>query len=258
MIVLLSPAKDLTDAPAKGVGTVTRPRLLEHSAPLVDKLRGMGVKKLGALMDVSAKLAELNHARYQAWEPSFTRANALPAAFAFNGEAYRGLDIRSLDADDLRFAQRHLRILSGLYGLLRPLDLMRPYRLEMGTALAMGRGVKDLYAYWGDRITEELNTDLGASKGDTVVNLASAEYFKAVRPKLLRARVVTPVFKDRTAGGYKVVMVFAKRQRGAMARHIVQHRVLDVDRLKDYAGDGYRFSGEDSTADEWVFLRDAR
>ncbi|MFN6179015.1 MAG: peroxide stress protein YaaA [Flavobacteriales bacterium] len=257
MIILLSPAKDLSTTKATSVKGATQPALLEQSAPLVQKLRGISAKKLGTLMDISPKLAELNHARYQAWNVPFTAKNARTAVHVFNGEAYRGLDAATLDADDLRFAQRHLRILSGLYGVLRPLDLMQDYRLEMGTKLTVGRA-KDLYAYWGDRITEQLNADLAANKDEVVVNLASTEYFKAVRPKVLNARVITPVFKDKGPGGYKVVMMYAKHQRGAMARHIIQHRLLEPGQLKAYDGDGYRFAPAESTDSEWVFLRDKR
>ncbi len=257
MLILLSPAKDLNEAPVKSVKPTTQPRLLEHSIPLADKLRGLSAKKLGKLMDINPKLAALNHARYQQWVVPFDKKKALLAAFLFNGEVYRGLDVRSLDADDLRFAQRHLRILSGLYGVLRPLDLILPYRLEMGTALSMGRGKKDLYAWWGDRITDGLHDDLKHT-GNVVVNLASQEYFKAVRTAELDATVVTPVFKDRAGTGYKVVMVFAKQQRGAMARHIIQHRILDPRKLKSYTGNGYHYSAENSTDTELVFLRDRR
>jgi hypothetical protein len=173
----------------------------------------------------------------------------------FNGEAYRGLDARTLAADDLRFAQHHLRILSGLYGILRPLDLIQDHRLEMGTKLPVKRS-KDLYAYWGGRITDRLAADLQDSGSDVVLNLASTEYFKAVRAAQLKARVITPIFKDRTPAGYRMVMVFAKHQRGAMARHILQHRLMQPEALKDYTGDGYRYAPEESTADQWVFLRD--
>jgi len=254
MLTLLSPAKDLSDAAFPNIKGTTRPALLDLAAPLVTKLRSMSAKKLGTLMDISPKLAALNHQRYQQWSLPFIRTNARPAIFTFNGEAYRGLDARTLDTDDLRFAQYQLRILSGLYGVLRPLDLMQPYRLEMGTALVTP-GKKDLYAYWGDRITEQLRTDLTASGDAVVINLASAEYVKAVRTKLLGARVITPVFKDKAPGGYRMVMVFAKHQRGAMARHIIKHRLMDPEPLKSYTGDGYRFSKVESSADEWVFLR---
>jgi cytoplasmic iron level regulating protein YaaA (DUF328/UPF0246 family) len=254
MLILLSPAKDLSDAPAPAVKGATRPVLLEHSAPLVNKLRSFNAKKLAKLMDINPKLAELNRERYESWSTPFTAKNARPAVYTFNGEAYRGLDAGSMDADDLRFAQHHLRILSGLYGVLRPLDLMQPYRLEMGTSLPVGRK-KNLYAYWGDRITDSLRNDLADNESEVVVNLASTEYFKAVQAKDLGVRIITPVFKDRTAGGYKVVMVYAKQQRGAMARHIIQHRLLEPEKLKSYKGDGYKFSKADSTTDEWVFLR---
>lgn len=255
MITLLSPAKDLATEVPKGIKPLTQAVLLEHSVPLADKLRTLSAKKLAQLMDLSDKLAELNHERYQRWSLPFTPANARPAAFVFNGEAYRGLDARTLAAGDLRFAQHHLRILSGLYGILRPLDLIQDHRLEMGTKLPVKR-TKDLYGYWGDRITDQLAADLAESGSDVVVNLASTEYFKAVRTAKLKARVITPVFKDLTPAGYRMVMVFAKHQRGAMARHILQHRILEPETLKRYTGDGYRFAPEESTADQWVFLRD--
>lgn len=258
MLILLSPAKDLSEEAVKGLRGTTKPRLLEHSVPLVNKLRTLSPKKLGDLMDISPKLAEFNHARYAAWAPPFTPGNANPAVFAFNGEAYRGLDVRSMDVDELRFAQHHLRILSGLYGVLRPLDLIQAYRLEMGTKLGIGRA-KDLYAYWRNTITEQLNADLAANEADVVVNLASTEYFKAVDTAALKANVVTPVFKDRSAtGSYKVVMVYAKHQRGAMSRYIIRHRILEPVLLKRYNEDGYRYVPEESTANEWVFQRDVR
>ncbi len=258
MLILLSPAKNLSDEPVKGVKPLTQPRLLEHSVPLAEKLKGYSERRLATLMDISPKLAALDHERYQQWSVPFNARNARPALFTFNGEVYRGLEPRALDADDLRFAQRHVRILSGLYGVLRPLDLMQPYRLEMGTKLSMGRGRKDLYAYWGDRITELINADLEASDSEVVIDLSSKEYGRAVRRELLRANVITPVFKDRTPTGYKVLMQFAKHQRGAMARYIVQHRLLDAVGLKKYDVDGYRYAPQESSAHEWVFLRDKR
>ncbi|MFN3875348.1 MAG: peroxide stress protein YaaA [Flavobacteriales bacterium] len=256
MIVLLSPAKDLArETPA--VDDATRPALLAHAAPLAAKLKGMSAKQLAALMDLSPRLAELNRERFQRWSAPFTPGNARPAIFCFNGEVYRGLEARTLSGADLRFAQAHVRILSGLYGVLRPLDLMQDYRLMMGTPLAVGR-FKDLYAYWGHRITDALKADLQASGGDTVVNLASAEYFKAVNPARMGARVVTPVFKDRVGGDYKPLQVYQKFQRGAMARFIIQHRILDAERIKGYESDGYRFAPDMSTEGQWVFVRDRR
>lgn len=258
MLILLSPAKDLTDTVPKGVTGTSQPALIEHSVPLVERLRKLSVKRLGKLMDINPKLAELNHQRYQEWSIPFDRRNAVPAVFAFNGEVYRGLNARTLSSDDLRFAQHHLRILSGLYGVLRPLDLMQAYRLEMGTRMSAGRGMKDLYAYWGSRITDLLNEELERTGSDVVVNLASNEYFKAVDTASLRANVITPVFKDRVGNNYRMLMVYAKHQRGAMSRYIIQHRILDAVKLKKYDVDGYRYSAVDSTADQWVFLRDAR
>ncbi len=256
MLVLLSPAKDLAkETPV--LKDLSQPVLLDQAETLVAKLKTLSAKKLSDLMDLSPKLGELNRERYANWERPFTTKNARPAAFTFNGEVYRGLDARTLSADDLRFAQRHLRILSGLYGVLRPLDLMQDYRLMMGTPFGVGKA-KNLYAYWGDRIAQSLNADLKATKSDVVINCASSEYFRAVDTKVLKDRVITPVFKDKGPRGYAVVMVFAKQQRGAMARHIIQHRLMDPERLKSYDGDGYRFAPEESTDSEWVFLRDKR
>jgi cytoplasmic iron level regulating protein YaaA (DUF328/UPF0246 family) len=256
MLILLSPAKDLAKE-TPSIEDTTQPVLLEQSAELVAKLKTFSGKKLAKLMDLSAKLGELNRERYERWQPPFTTANARPAVFTFNGEVYRGLAARTLSPDDLQFAQQHLRILSGLYGVLRPLDLMQDYRLMMGTPFGVGRA-KDLYGYWGDRITEALNADLQAIGSHTVINLASSEYFKSVNTAKLDARVITPVFKDRRPNGYQVVMVFAKQQRGAMARYIIQHRMHDPERIKAYDGDGYRFAPEESTAEEWVFLREKK
>ena len=256
MIVLLSPAKDLAkETPT--VASTTQPVLLEHTKPLVAKLKTLSAKKLSSLMDLSPKLGELNRERYEKWKPPFTSQNARPAVFTFNGEVYRGLEARTLSSSDLAFAQHHLRILSGLYGVLRPLDLMQDYRLMMGTPFGVGR-TKDLYAYWIDRITELLKKDLKAAGGSAVINLASSEYFKVVNVEKLAARVITPVFKDKGPRGYGVVMVFAKQQRGAMARHIIQHRLLEAEKIKAYTADGYRFAAEESSASELVFLRDKR
>lgn len=256
MLVLLSPAKDLAKETPE-IKDVTQPALLDQAETLVAKLRTLSAKKLSDLMDLSPKLGELNRERYAGWERPFTTKNARPAAFTFNGEVYRGLEVRTLNGDDLRFAQHHLRILSGLYGVLRPLDLMQDYRLMMGTPFGVGKA-KNLYAYWGDRITEALNADLKATKSDVVINCASSEYFGAVNEEALKARVITPVFKDKGPGGYKVVMVFAKQQRGAMARYIIQHRILEPEKIKAYDANGYRFAPEESSADEWVFLRDKK
>jgi uncharacterized protein len=256
MIVLLSPAKDLAkETPV--IKDTTRPVLLDRAEELVAKLKTLSAEKLSSLMDLSPKLGELNRERYERWSTPFTTKNARPAAFTFNGEVYRGLDARTLTPDDLRFAQRHLRILSGLYGVLRPLDLMQDYRLMMGTPFGIGKA-KNLYSYWGAHIAEALNADLRSVKSDVVINCASSEYFSAVDMEVLKGRVITPIFKDMGPRGYGVVMVFAKQQRGAIARHIIRHRILEPEKLKDYDGDGYRFAEEESSASEYVFLREKR
>lgn len=251
MLILLSPAKNMDESALPPVEAATAPAFGPEAALLVAKLRKMGKARIAKLMDLNPKLAEQNAARYQAWE----EATLKPAAFLYDGEVYRGLGASSLDADDLRFAQRHLRLLSGLYGVLRPLDLIAPHRLEMGTKLAMGKGRKDLYAFWGTRIADALNHALGAMGGEAVVNLASTEYFRSVGQGKLKARVVTPMFKEQTANGLRTVMMHAKHQRGAMARWIIRHRLLHAGQIKDYDLDGYRHAPAESTSDEWLFIR---
>lgn len=256
MLVLLSPAKDLAqETPV--VLNATQPVLLKHAIPLVDSLKGLGTARLCELMGLSPKLGELNRQRYQDWSTPFTPKNARPAVFAFNGEVYRGLDARSLPPEDLVFAQHHLRILSGLYGVLRPLDLMQDYRLMMGTPFGVGKA-KDLYAYWRTRITEALTADLAKSGSEVIIDLASGEYSRAVDFEKLGASVITPEFKDRVGGGYRSLQVYLKRQRGAMARFIIRHRILDAAGIQGYDLDGYRYVAEESTAAKWVFLREKR
>jgi len=251
MIIVLSPAKRLDESLITPLRAATRPLFPEAADALAEKLRKFSPARLGKLMGISKELSTLNQRRYQAWSTLPEK----PAVRLFDGEVYRGLDAGSLDREDLRFAQRHVRILSGMYGVLRPLDLIVPYRLEMGTPLSMGRGKPDLYAFWGDRITEQLNHDLREQESDVLVNLASVEYFKSVRPQQLAARVVTPVFKEHTAKGLRSITVHAKHQRGALSRWIVQHRMEDPEGIKDYDGDGYRYQPKDSTAEAWLFAR---
>ncbi|HRD51398.1 MAG TPA: peroxide stress protein YaaA [Flavobacteriales bacterium] len=256
MLILLSPAKDLAlETPA--VKDFTQPVLLDHASALVAKLKTLPAKKLSSLMDLSPKLGELNRERYARWATPFTPKNARPAVFTFNGEVYRGLDARTLSSDDLRFAQHHLRILSGLYGVLRPLDLMQDYRLMMGTPFGIGKA-KNLYAYWGETITDALKADLKRSGTPVVVNLASGEYSKAVQLPRLGAQVITPEFKDKVGNAYKTLQVYVKHQRGAMARYIIQRRILEAEGIKSYDHDGYSYSAEESTDTKWVFLRDKR
>ncbi len=258
MLVLLSPAKDLDLTSEPPHAGATQPRFQQESAQLIDSLRTLSVRKLSKLMTVSPKLAELNHRRYAEWTLPFTAKNARPAVFTFNGEVYRGLAAVTLSAADLRCAQRHVRILSGLHGVLRPLDLMRPYRLEMGTGLRVDRKHKDLYAFWGERITQAVNDDLAATEDDVVVNLASTEYFRSIRTALLKARVITPIFKESGPGGPRVVTLFAKQQRGRMCRWLVKNRMAGPEAIKGYDQDGYGFDQALSTTDEWVFTRPGR
>ncbi|CAG9173363.1 peroxide stress protein YaaA [Cupriavidus respiraculi] len=257
MLIVLSPAKSLDyETPAR-VKTHTLPRFIDRSAVLIERLRKLAPQDIGALMDISDKLAVLNATRYADWSPEFTAANSKQAALAFNGDVYDGFDAPSLPAADLTFAQKHVRILSGLYGVLRPLDWMQPYRLEMGTRLDTEHG-RDLYAFWGDDVTRLLNEDMAALKAEgpaTLVNLASEEYFKVVRPKILAARVITPVFEDWKGGRYKIISFHAKRARGTMARYAVTHRITDAGKLKRFREDGYAYDAAASDPTRWVFRR---
>lgn len=256
MLIVISPAKKLDFDNAAPVSDHTQPPLLDQAEILAERARELSADDLARLMKISDKLAELNRERFQAWHTPFTPQNAKQALFAFKGDVYAGMQAETLAEDDVAFAQDHLRILSGLYGVLRPLDLIRPYRLEMGSRYANPRG-KDLYAYWGDEITEQLNTALAALGADRVVNLASNEYFRAVRPKQLAAEVISPVFKDLKNGAYKVVSFYAKRARGAMARFLIQQRVRAPEGMAAFDWAGYRYVPDVSTPAQPVFLRDA-
>jgi len=257
LLMVLSPAKSLDYTTPPTTTAATQPQFVQQAKALVDGLRKQSPQQLGVLMGISDKLAALNAARFAEWKPSFTPQDSKQAVLAFNGDVYEGLDAPSLSEADLQWAQQHLRVLSGLYGVLRPLDLMRPYRLEMGTAWPNPKG-KDLYAYWGSQIAEALDADLAAGPGEPVlVNLASDEYFRSVDRKVLKARVVQPVFQDGTPQtGYKVVSFYAKRARGLMARYVIQNRLTEVEQLKGFSSDGYRFVPGASKTDQWVFRRD--
>lgn len=257
LLMVLSPAKSLDYTTPPTTSLATQPQFVRQAQALVDGLRKQSPQQLGALMGISDKLAALNAARFAEWQPTFTPDDSKQAVLAFNGDVYEGLDANSLSEDDLQWAQQHLRVLSGLYGVLRPLDLMRPYRLEMGTAWPTAQG-NDLYAYWGAQIAENLSAAMAAGKGEPVlVNLASDEYFRSVDRKVLQARVVQPVFQDGTPQkGYKVVSFYAKRARGLMARYAIKHRIAAVERLKAFDSEGYRFVPEASTEDQWMFRRD--
>ena len=255
MLFLLSPAKTLDFENAALTEAYTQPRLLEDAKLLNQDARMLDVEDVRSLMGVSEKIADLNVQRFHEWSVPFDLQNAKQAAFAFKGDVYTGLNIETCGSEGIDYVQSHVRILSGLYGLLRPLDLMQPYRLEMGIKFANARGA-NLYAFWGARLSELLNADLKLEKDQVLVNLASNEYFKAVDKKVLDARVVTPVFKDLKNGAYKIISFYAKKARGLMVRYAADNEVSEVESLKEFNYEGYRYSEEQSKGDTWVFLRD--
>jgi cytoplasmic iron level regulating protein YaaA (DUF328/UPF0246 family) len=254
MLFLLSPAKSLDYGTPVAPTPHTLPQFVTDSERLIEVLRRKSPRQLSSLMDISDALATLNAGRYQAWTPKFTERNARQAVLAFDGDVYDGLRGRELAPADLEWAQQHVRILSGLYGVLRPLDWMQPYRLEMGTALKVG-AAPNLYRYWGSRIAENLNRDLAADKTPVVINLASQEYFKAVDTKALKARVIECVFEEWKPGGYKVVSFFAKKARGLMARYAITRRLETPRKLEGFDLDGYAFDPAASQPDRLVFRR---
>lgn len=254
MLTLLSPAKTLDFETPATTSLYSQPDFLAQSADLIDVLKQMAPEDVGQLMKLSPALSTLNADRFRQWRLPFTPENAKAALLAFKGDVYTGLQAERFDEDDLQFAQQHLRILSGLYGVLRPLDLIQPYRLEMGTKLGTSLG-DNLYQFWGERITQSLNSELALQGAHQVVNLASNEYFKAVRPAALNATLITPVFKDEKKGQYKIISFYAKKARGMMAAFMVQQRLDQADGLKDFSVAGYRFCREDSDAKQWVFKR---
>lgn len=232
----------------------TLPQFTQQSAQLIDSLKTYSPQKIAQLMDLSDALSALNVARYAAWSPKFSAKNAKQAVLAFNGDVYDGLNASTLSTDDLQWAQQHVGMLSGLYGLLRPLDYMQPYRLEMGTKLPNAHGA-NLYKFWGSTMADYINTQLEADKTPTVVNLASNEYFKSVDRKALKARVVECVFEDFKRTDYKVISFFAKRARGLMARYAIEKRVTSIKKLESFKADGYAFAAAVSTPDRLVFRR---
>ncbi len=254
MLALISPAKKLDFSAMEKPVSVTLPALLPETEKLVKIARKQKVSDLKRLMGISDKLAELNVDRFKKFSTPFTAENAKPAAYAFNGDTYAGLEARSLDDDDMEFAQSNLRILSGLYGLLRPLDLMQAYRLEMGTKLANTRG-ESLYDFWGDRITNEINSVCMTEGHEFVINLASNEYVSAVNLKKLKVPLITPVFKEIKDGQAKIIGMVAKRARGMMARYIIQHRLSNPEDLKKFTEGGYAFQPDLSDERRWEFSR---
>ncbi len=255
MLMVISPAKKLDYDSKVNIKNVSQPRFMSQSQALVDILVGMAPHQLSELMHISDQLGELNHDRYQKWSQPFNENNSRVALRAFKGDVYVGLDAESFNDDELAFAQQHLRILSGLYGVLRPLDLMQAYRLEMGTKLANPKG-KDLYGFWDTVITESINDDLVASGSKVLLNLASNEYFKSVKKPLLDATLITPVFKDKKAGKYKIISFYAKKARGLMAAYIIKNRITDIEQLKSFNAESYQYNPELSSDTQWVFTRD--
>lgn len=254
MLMVISPAKKLDVSESSITKKSTKAVLLGDAQLLIDQLRQLAPHDVSALMGISDKLGTVNYERYQEWALPFTLANAKQALLTFKGDVYVGLDAESFKEQDFAFAQQHLRILSGLYGVLRPLDLMQAYRLEMGTRLENSRG-KDLYQFWGSKITQALNTQLKKNKTDTVVNLASNEYFKAVKTAELNANIITPIFKDEKNGQYKIISFYAKKARGLMASYAIKHQITDAKKLKKFNVDGYAYNAELSEGNNWVFTR---
>ncbi|HZX32969.1 MAG TPA: peroxide stress protein YaaA [Rhodocyclaceae bacterium] len=256
MLMVLSPAKTLDFDTPPQVATYTQPGFTDQSQELIGVLRTFSPADIAGLMDLSDPLALLNFHRYADWHLPFTSDNAKQVVLAFDGDVYDGLDAKHLSAADLDFAQAHLRILSGLYGILRPLDLIQPYRLEMGTKLVTPRG-KDLYAFWGERLVEAANAELAEMPRPVLVNLASEEYFKALVARKLRATVIQPVFEDWKGGRYKIISFYAKRARGMMARYAIVNRLAEPEGLQGFDSDGYAFAPEASDDTTWVFRRRA-
>ena len=254
MLILISPAKTLDYQSPLATTRYTQPALLEQSQQLIGVARKLSAPQIKALMGISDKLADLNATRFHDWHPDFAPDNARQAILAFKGDVYTGLQAETFSEADFDFAQKHLRMLSGLYGVLRPLDLMQPYRLEMGIRLENPRG-KDLYQFWGEEITQTLNAALEAQGDDVVVNLASDEYFRSVKPKALKGQIIKPVFLDEKNGKFKVISFYAKKARGLISSFIIDNRLTKPEQLTGFNTEGYFFDPASSTHDELVFKR---
>lgn len=250
MIVIISPAKTLDFESIAPTTDATVAHFVKDADFLAGRLNKLKTSGLGSLLGISSKLAQLNAERYANWKTAAPKQ----ALFAYNGDVYDGLDAKSLLPGEIEFAQNHLQILSGLYGLLRPLDMIKPYRIDMGTSFSTSKG-KNLYNYWGDRLTDQLKKKLKASEGNTLINLASQEYFSAINTQKLKARIITPSFKDRSNDGYAVISFFAKKARGMMSRFIIQNQITDFEMLVGFDSGGYIFNHGLSKGDNWVFTR---
>ena len=257
MLIVLSPAKSLDYKTPVKVKAPTLPDFVSESAKLIAELKKLSPQEVANLMGLSDQLAALNVGRYRDWSKKFTDENSKPAIYAFYGDVYDGFDVKTLNTKAIDFAQEHIRILSGLYGALRPLDLMQPYRLEMGTAFKNIRG-KDLYAFWGERVTDSLKRLLEKEKKPLLLNLASEEYFKALQAKSLGCPVISPVFQDGKDGKYKIISFYAKRARGLMARYVAENRITDPADLKGFNLDGYKYVASESKPEKPLFRRPER
>jgi cytoplasmic iron level regulating protein YaaA (DUF328/UPF0246 family) len=254
MLVVVSPAKTLDFETPSTTKTYTMPDHLDDSEELINRLRRFSSLDIAELMKVSKKIADLNFERYETWQKDFTPDNAKQAALAFKGDVYTGLNAETFREKDFKFAQKHLRILSGLYGLLRPLDLMQAYRLEMGTRLQTDRG-RNLYEFWGSTITDALNKQLNKINSNYLINLASTEYFKSIRSEQLNAEIITPEFREYKAGDYKMIGIYAKKARGMLSRYIIENQLSDPDDIRSFSSDGYKYNKSQSKGNKWVFTR---
>lgn len=256
MLILISPAKTLDFEKKAHTRYFSQPEYLEYSEELVEKLKSLSPKELSDLMNLSSNLAELNYERYQKFNTPFKEENAKQALLAFKGDVYEGMQVEELGEEDLKFAQKHLRIISGLYGLLKPMDLIQPYRLEMGTKLKVDKNHKNLYEFWGDKIARGVNNALKEQGDKVLLNLASNEYFKAVKKKKLEADIYTPVFKDFKKGKYKVIAFYAKKARGMMSKFVIRNKIEEVEDIKGFDEGGYSYNDRLSKGKELVFTRD--
>lgn len=254
MLIVISPAKTLDFETAPITKNHTQAGFLKESRQLVSQLKKLTPAEVSSLMKISDKLGVLNFLRFNEWKTPFTLNNAKQALLAFKGDVYTGIDVESFNSQDLRFAQKHLRILSGLYGVLKPLDLIQAYRLEMGTHFESKNG-KDLYEFWNTKLTDKINQDLKASKSKTLINLASNEYFRSLQADAINAEIIVPVFRDFKNGRYKIISIFAKKARGLMSAYIIKNKIKSPEELKAFNVDGYKFYKSESYGKNWVFQR---
>jgi uncharacterized protein len=254
MLIVISPAKTLDFETSPITKVHTQPEFLKDSRQLISELKKLAPHEVSSLMKISDKLGTLNYMRFNDWKTPFTLNNAKQALLAFKGDVYTGIDAETFSKQDFKFAQGHLRILSGLYGVLRPLDLIQAYRLEMGSRFENKKG-KDLYEFWNTKITDQINKDIKASKSKTLINLASNEYFKSIQANDINAEIIVPVFKDYSKGQYKIISFFAKKARGLMSAYIIKNRLKDPEAIKAFNVDGYKFYKSESSETNWVFQR---